>query len=544
MENTPFNPSPFESPSSGVEKLDKDGKKEKKKAATAETTVDADKKQKAQRELAKSIDKLPLFERQDSSVSDKKPEASAEQLVDELTKEEQKHVQQETAQEHLAAIEQADPETAEALQPAAEFLQRVAEGQDVEEAFGEAAAEAGLTEEEIAALAAETPTEVEAETETETEAEAEAQEDSGVIDTASDTEGVVGWRTTTSSTPSTARAGGTNGSGGTPPPTAPFGGGSATGGSAGGGPGAGAQNRTSVANLNALPPTAESYYQQRNKAGELLLIGLVGYLIGRRRGRIRTEKRLLPVQRKLEKQVKQLEQDITYKEQKLVAIKTDKQRAEARPLVAPLERTQPGRTETRLGMEKPVRAERLGHMVIAAEAPRKTAERAPDPKANNLRQAYRAESVPAMSRNELLELSEKIIVEGASLRRIYESNLVGERQLRHLVSEYLQGKDIRKDLRKEMVEHEIDFERDPILRDRVRSRLVNSSDGGGLGEMLAKAGVTDKQADPAFDHMVQRDQQRQAATERKQKQQRLIVDVLLVTAIVVLMAVVAILAPR
>lgn len=531
MENKPFNPATYEAPTTGAEKSDKDSKKEKKKTARVEAPVLDDKKQKAQRELVRSIDRLPLFERQKEQPNDAKPEASAEQVVDELSKEEQKHVVRQTAHEHLAAIEQADPETAEELQPAAEFLQRVAEGTDVEEAFSEVASEAGLDEQEIAELMVEEQPDDDIEMPPKEEPEAE---DTGVIDTSSDTEGVVGWRSSSSSA-----AGG----GSTPPPSPPTSpaSGPSAGGPAGGTPFGGSPNV--VPTPNVLPPKAESYYQQRNKAGELLLIGLVGYLIGRRRGRIRTEKRLLPVQRKLEKQVKQLEQDITYKEQKLVAIHAERQRAGARPAAAPVERTQPGRTETRLGMEKPVRAERLGHMVIAAEAPRKAAERTPDAKANTLRQSVRAESVPAMSRNELLEVSEKIVIEGASLRRIYESNLIGEKQLRHLVSEYLQGKDIRKDLRREMVEHEIDFERDPILRDRVRSRLANN-EGGGLGEMLAKAGIADHEADPAFDHMVQRDQEQHQAAARKQKQQRVIVDVVLAATIVLLAVVVAILAPR
>jgi hypothetical protein len=531
MENTPFNPASYEAPTTGAEKPDKDNKKEKKKTSRAEAPLGDDKKQKAQRDLAQSIDKLPLFER------DK--ETSVEKLADTLTQEEQKHVVQETAQEHLAAIKQSDAETAEELQPAAEFLQRVAEGEDTEVAFSEVASEIGLSEEEVAELMAETSPEDDTDVEADAEVAADEPEyeEFGDIDTSSDAEGVVGWRNTTS-----AAGGGGSTGGGTPPPPPPTP--PAAGPPVGGSGGVPPSGRPNVAPTpNTLPPKAESYYQQRNKAGELLLIGLVGYLIGRRRGRIRTEKRLLPVQRKLEKQVKQLEQDITSKEQKLVAINAEKRRSETRPTLAPVERMQPGRTETRLGMEKPVRAERLGHMIIAAEAPRKTTEQAPDIKANTLRQAYRAESVPAMSRNELLELSEKIVVEGASLRRIYESHLIGEKQLRHLVSEYLQGKDIRKDLRKEMVEHEIDFERDPILRDRVRSRLANN-EGGGLGEMLAKAGIVDHEADPAFDHMVQRDQERHQAAEQKHQQQRLLVDSALVTAIVLLAVVVAILALR
>ena len=53
----------------------------------------------------------------------------------------------------------------------------------------------------------------------------------------------------------------------------------------------------------------------------------------------------------------------------------------------------------------------------------------------------------------------------------------------------MQGKDIRSDLRKEMIEHEIDFERDPIMRDRVRSMVQSSGAGSGLSQLLASAGA-------------------------------------------------------
>lgn len=56
---------------------------------------------------------------------------------------------------------------------------------------------------------------------------------------------------------------------------------------------------------------------RRNGRRELLVGGLVGYLIGRRRGRIKTEKKLLPVQQSLERQVKDLSDQITARELKI-----------------------------------------------------------------------------------------------------------------------------------------------------------------------------------------------------------------------------------
>lgn len=531
MENNPFSSGPFEAPKSGAEKSDKNTKKEKKKSVSVEAPVSAHKKDRAQRELARSIDKLPLFERDQKTTA----ETAAEQPLDTLSPEEQQHIQQETARQHLAAGEQAEPDVAEQRELADEFLGKVAGGQDPETAFAETVEQADLSEaERTELLAGAVPEPPEA---ADAQPEATTEED-GTIDTSEDTEGVVNWRSKSTAAPKPAR--GASGLRPPPPPAPPV-----IGGSAAGGP-RGSSGPTPPAPLtpNSLPPKVEAYYEQRDKARDLLLIGLVGYLIGRRRGRIRTEKKLLPVQRKLEKQVKQLQEDLTYKEKQLATVKARRQPVEARPAVVPAERTQPGRSETRLGMKKPAPAERLGHMVIAVEAPRKTGERASAEKSGSIRSSFRAEQVPDMNRNELLELSEKILVEGATLRSIYESRLIGERQLRYLVSEYLRGKDIRKDLRREMVEHEIDFERDPILRDRVRSRLTGGSNGtNGLSAMLAKAGITaNDEQDPSLKRQIQKEAARQAALGRKNHRQRVIADTALATAVVVLAVVVAILA--
>lgn len=259
-----------------------------------------------------------------------------------------------------------------------------------------------------------------------------------------------------------------------------------------------------------------------------------------------------PVRQRLEKQVRSLEEKITYKEQQLVIAKArlaerapviTNTKVEARPaprqerVKAPVERTQPSRVETRIGIEKPVQ-EQLGKIIMAAEAPKKIE------RPSSIRKAFKAEEVPTMARNDLLELSEKILVEGASLRRIYESRLISEKQLRYLVSEYLQGKDIAKDLRREMVEHEIDFERDPILRDRVRSQLTNDGGKSGLGQLLKSVGVVEEGADPVMQKRIEDEERIAAERYLKKQRQRAAVDVAMVTVIVGLATLVTVLVFR
>ncbi len=100
--------------------------------------------------------------------------------------------------------------------------------------------------------------------------------------------------------------------------------------------------------------------------------------------------------------------------------------------------------------------EHIGHMLIDAES-RDRLEQAP--------RQYTGQRVGTLNRAELFHMSDSILVDGNSLRQIYESHLIGERGLRRLVAEYLRSGDLRKALRQEVVEREIDFERDPVLRD-------------------------------------------------------------------------------
>jgi hypothetical protein len=494
---------------------------------------------------------LVSFEPKQEFVNDKPrvesdPKADDETVsdteIDTPTAEEEQQTNQQIAAEHKTALEQTDEQTQIETQVAVEFLEDVEHGVDPEVAFSQRAAELGMTEDEIAAALEDEPGE---ETDSDKAPEAvvfnaaESDDEEGEIDLSSSrSRSASPPPPPTPPTPPTGTGFGSGSGGSTPPPSAPV-------------PAPVSARPVPTPNVlpaptavaNTLPPAAETYYRRRSSAGELLVVGIVGYLIGRRRGRIKTEKRLLPVQKKLEKRVAQLEQNITHKEKLLIAAKA-RQNAE-RPMTAvkleatpvsrqestrpAIERTQPGRQETRLGMEKPLRAEHLGKMIIKAEAPRTRIERP-----NNIRQAFQAEEVKTMQRGELLELSEKIIVEGASLRKIYESRLIGEKQLRHLVSEYLQGKDIRNDLRREMVEHEIDFERDPILRDRVRSQMGGDGGSGGLGALLAKAGVVDSTDDTSLKRQVEKENARRAAEEKRQKRQRVVADSAMVTAVVVL----------
>jgi hypothetical protein len=115
--------------------------------------------------------------------------------------------------------------------------------------------------------------------------------------------------------------------------------------------------------------------------------------------------------------------------------------------------------------------EAIGQVLItAAEAQNPSA-----PAAEQARTLSIDRHVETMSREDLFELSSKIVVEGSTLLHMYETHLIGEKALRRLVAEHLGGGNLHEALRAEIIEHEIDFERDPNMRDTSHQQTENDS---------------------------------------------------------------------
>lgn len=212
--------------------------------------------------------------------------------------------------------------------------------------------------------------------------------------------------------------------------------------------------------------------------------GTLDYLIGRRRGRIKAEKKFAPIQKKLEKQVKDLRKDIVQKENTIreLAIKNAKQegriapKAESKKLA---EQPLPRRSIEATQIHGAVPPERIGHVLVNnSESPQPDVSK---PQFERLLEKQQEKApisgsidkhVETLSRAELLELSGKIVIEGTTLRQAYETHLVSEKGLRRIVAEHLKGGDIHKVLRQEFLQREIDFERDPIMRGRAQSEAA------------------------------------------------------------------------
>jgi hypothetical protein len=185
----------------------------------------------------------------------------------------------------------------------------------------------------------------------------------------------------------------------------------------------------------------------------------------------------------------------------------------------------------------------IGHVLVAAEAPERSRGASPHERV----QIPANKRIETLSRSELLSLSEGIAVEGSTLRNVYETHLIGEQALRRLVAEYFHGGDIQKALLREIVEHEIDFERDPALRDKSVPGAVDDDDArrvsvpgrGELDHLLEKAGAGIVANDElvAYDKTDAKHEGRQAV--QRYPQQRPLDVMMAVTILVLIIVVVA-----
>lgn len=248
------------------------------------------------------------------------------------------------------------------------------------------------------------------------------------------------------------------------------------------------------------PETGRKY----QRGADLLVGGMVGYLFGRRRGRINAEAKLYPIQRSLEKQVGKLYGDIEEKEATIRRLAIAK--AEAEHKVTEIEES-----DKRRAFEAPIRtnfqhleSERLGRIVVP---PIELA-------------SEKASESNTMSTQELLGVAANIRREGVSVREMYEQGRLDAVGLRLVVQEYMAGRPIERSLEQHLKDHETErVERDPFA---TGNQGVAAAAGGAYGStgfdeatpVPSAAPLQQINPDHQYSHPVQQsyaDQQRRQA---------------------------------
>ncbi len=177
------------------------------------------------------------------------------------------------------------------------------------------------------------------------------------------------------------------------------------------------------------PEKTESTIEDRRRVGHPLLVGgIIGYMIGRRRGRIKTEKELLPIQHKLEKEVKQLQDKIFWHEASVRSLAHE--RAVKNPEVA---KQATDKLKAKQETKPETVGDRIGKTQIENEVPVQTA------KSETQRTPEQLKNVDLMTVPELLVIAERIEIEQSTVRRLYESNRLSYEGLRRIVQAFLRG---------------------------------------------------------------------------------------------------------
>jgi hypothetical protein len=210
-------------------------------------------------------------------------------------------------------------------------------------------------------------------------------------------------------------------------------------------------------------PEEEEDYRDRRHAAQVIAAGVIGYMIGRRGGRKRTEAKLEPQIKNLEKQA-ELNQRLVEDKERQIRNLTREAVAPRRPeITAPIPVLQP---------EKPAGIATPAPETIHKE---QTIEAIPVPVPVIERQPEKVPQVIAekLTTPELLEAASSITIEGVSVRRLYETNQIDRGGLLYIVREVLNGGEAKKAFarvelgRERQRERAQEFKHDPAYKHQV-----------------------------------------------------------------------------
>lgn len=210
-------------------------------------------------------------------------------------------------------------------------------------------------------------------------------------------------------------------------------------------------NLNQMPNHNAVINQVTIEQHNRHRGRDILLGGVVGYLIGRRRGRIKTEQRLLPVQKKLEKQVKGLHEQIAAQELRVRAAVARKREILSIPIAKQRERKDQiaslRQKANQVEASKTTQKDKAPDVRQTKSAERRFAEKPIErtEKSHKIHEKLLTpKSVERLTLPLLLAIAADIKLGETSLKSMYENGAVDQRNLRLVLKKYLEGERLDK----------------------------------------------------------------------------------------------------
>lgn len=201
--------------------------------------------------------------------------------------------------------------------------------------------------------------------------------------------------------------------------------------------------------------------KEEKRSEKIISIGILDYLIDRRKIRIdkKSEKKK-DLDKKLDNEVDKLRIELAESERRVrVEAANDKRKtsvgleAYPEPELQILRKLEKNKTKENRSIEKPV---------------------------------------AVMSKDELSKVAQNIKIDGTSLKQVFDSHLISEKGLRRIVSTFLRGGNIKRALNREILQRQVDFEKDPILRDSYSSNEENNNEtfyNESVDVLLQKRGI-------------------------------------------------------
>lgn len=283
---------------------------------------------------------------------------------------------------------------------------------------------------------------------------------------------------------------------GAPPPPSPPG--STTPFSAGGGsPPARPQQHNQ---LNGARPNQATNTPERRRGRDLLVGALVGYVLGRRGGRKRTEARLQPEIKKLENQVGVLHDAILEKEEKMRKLARKLAEQQTEPTSELTKKAVKSRVERTKKIELKKKQENLKNNPIVEKLGAMNLNRLgvlrESRVIDDIQTIADRKPVEIMTIPELIEKMAGVVIDGVSVVTAFKAGRIDSKTLREITKHYLRGGSYEARFRKELKSSPSSFETDknatPITRSIAYQNDLN------MHEQLPQTAQANSDASPRY----------------------------------------------